>query len=59
MILIDILFHIHSFRIFHSSDLPCVCRSTVFQSAALQCLKTSCTERDIVTANHLRTQHCT
>ncbi|KAF8841339.1 hypothetical protein BDN67DRAFT_868461, partial [Paxillus ammoniavirescens] len=40
------------------ADLPCVCTSAGFQSASFQCLKTSCTTKDVATANQLQAQHC-
>ncbi|KIJ63539.1 hypothetical protein HYDPIDRAFT_29335 [Hydnomerulius pinastri MD-312] len=40
------------------TDLQCVCTSTTFQSAALQCLQSNCTAADVTAATQLQQQEC-
>ncbi|KAH7883432.1 hypothetical protein F5I97DRAFT_243315 [Phlebopus sp. FC_14] len=40
------------------TDLQCVCTSTAFQSAALQCLQSTCTPADVTAATQLQQQEC-
>ncbi|KIK79936.1 hypothetical protein PAXRUDRAFT_16063 [Paxillus rubicundulus Ve08.2h10] len=40
------------------TDLQCVCTSTAFQNASLQCLQANCTAEDVTTATQLQTQEC-
>ncbi|KAF9236013.1 hypothetical protein BU15DRAFT_64377 [Melanogaster broomeanus] len=40
------------------TDLQCVCTSTAFQSAALQCLQSNCTTDDVTAASQLQSQEC-
>ncbi|OAX35534.1 hypothetical protein K503DRAFT_785016 [Rhizopogon vinicolor AM-OR11-026] len=40
------------------SDLPCVCTSTTFQSAAGACLQANCTTAEVQTATQLQTAEC-
>ncbi|KAF9218738.1 hypothetical protein BS17DRAFT_811529 [Gyrodon lividus] len=40
------------------TDLQCVCTSTAFQGAALQCLQNNCTADDVTVATQLQSQEC-
>ncbi|OJA19755.1 hypothetical protein AZE42_06786 [Rhizopogon vesiculosus] len=40
------------------SDLPCVCTSTTFQTAAGACLQANCTAAEVQSATQLQTAEC-
>ncbi|TDL14672.1 hypothetical protein BD410DRAFT_797027 [Rickenella mellea] len=41
-----------------SADLQCICTSAAFQSAALQCLQSSCSAAAIASATQLQAEEC-